>query len=164
MQNLRLGHCIWLSMRSPHPLKAVTFFVSCHRDKFPYNYCTWQVMILILAWISRAVTCCAYRTGPERAADFLSGFDGGNKEPQNTHRVASRHSLAHLHSHLRSCQRCWLRQSLCVCCCVFVYACVKCVGTHRQPTPPRRGPPAPWCGHREPIWNLTPQQEVDKDD
>lgn len=82
-------------------------------------------MILILAWISRAVTCCAYRTGPERAADFLSGFDGGNKEPQNTHRVAPRHSLAHLHSHLRSSQRCWLRQSLCVCCCAFVYACVK---------------------------------------
>lgn len=159
-------------MRSLHPLKALTFALSCHQDKFPYNYCTWQVMIVILAWISWAVTCCAYRTGPERAADFLSGFDGGNKEPQNTHRVASRHSLAHLHSHLCSCHWCWLRQSLC--CCAFVYACVQhgalssfgcpSVGTRLQPTPPHRGPPAPWCGHREAIWNLTPQREVDKDD
>lgn len=127
-----VGHCMWQSVKAPHPLKAVTFFASCHRVKFPYNYCTWQVMILILAWISWAVTCCAYRTGPKQAADFLSGFDGGNKEPQNTHRVASRHSLAHLHSHLRSCQRCWLRQSLCVCCCAFVYGCVQrgCVWAH----------------------------------
>lgn len=114
-------------MRSTHPWKAnVTFFVSCHRDKFFYKYCTWQVMILILAWISWALTCCAYRTGPERAVDFLSSYDGGNKEPQNTHRVASRHSLAHLHSHLRSCHHCWLRQSLCMCVAVaVVYACVQ---------------------------------------
>lgn len=77
-------------------------------------------MNLFLAWISWAVTCCAYRTGPELAEDFLSGFDGGNKEPQNTHRVASRHSLAHLHSHLRSCHRCWLRQSSCVCVAVLL--------------------------------------------
>lgn len=33
------------------------------------------------------LTCCAYRTGPRRAQDFLSGFDGGNKEAggENTH-------------------------------------------------------------------------------
>lgn len=51
----------------------------------PYNYCTWQVMIVILAWISRAVTCCAYRTGPERAQDFLSGSDGGEQRTTRTH-------------------------------------------------------------------------------
>ena len=81
-------------------------------------------MIRILAWISGAAMCHAYRTGPERAAAFLSGSDGGNKEPQNTHRVASRHSLAHLHSHLRPCHRCWLRQSTCMSCLGFVCVCV----------------------------------------
>lgn len=76
---------LYLTVRSPHPWKAVAFFVICHQDKFPYNYCTWQVGIVTLAWINWAVTCCAYRTGPERAEDFLSSFDGGNKELQNTH-------------------------------------------------------------------------------
>lgn len=113
-------------------------------------------MIVILAWISRAVTCCAYRTGPEGAEDFLSGFDGGNKEPQNTHRVASRHSLAHLHSHLRSCHRCWLRQSLCMCCCAF--ACVCAVQGPNFFQVPERGhtpsanstPPRPSCSSVRP--------------
>lgn len=36
-------------------------------------------MILILAWIKRAVTCCAYRIGPERPLNFLSVCDGGNR-------------------------------------------------------------------------------------
>lgn len=91
-------------------------------------------MIMILAWISRAVTCCAYRTGLEQGADFLSGFDGENKEPQNTHRVASCHSLANLRSHLRSCHCCGLRQSLRVCCCAFAYTCVQ----HGAPSSFRR--------------------------
>lgn len=114
------SHCIWQSMKSPHLWKAVTFSLSCHQDKFLYIYWTWQVSNLFLAWISWVVTCCAYRTGPELAEVSLSGSDGVNKEPQNTHRVASRHSLTNLHSHLRSCHRCRLRQSLCVCCCAFV--------------------------------------------
>lgn len=101
--------------------------LSCHQDKFLHNHCTWRVMILTLAWISGAVTCCAYRTGPERVVDFLSSFDGGNKEPQNTHRVASRHSLAHLHSHLRPCHRRQLRQCPCTCRCAFV-----CVRVHSE--------------------------------
>lgn len=79
-------------------------------------------MILTLAWISRAVTCCAHRTGPEQAADFPSGFDGGNKEPQNTHRAASRHSLAHLtviyvHATVVGCDR--------ACACVTVLLCMR---------------------------------------
>lgn len=44
---------------------------------------------MTLAWINWAVTCCAYKTGPERAEGFLSGFDGGNKDLENTHREAS---------------------------------------------------------------------------
>lgn len=177
MQKLHLDHCIWKSERSthsPHLLKAVTFFVSCYKDKFLHNYCTWQVMIPTLAWIKRVVTCCAYRTSPERPLDFLSVCDRGNKKTtEHTHRVASRHSLAHLHSHLRSCRCCWLRQSLCVSCCASVYACAQrkapssfrrlTVGTHHQPTPPHWGLPATWCGHRDQIWNLTSRWEVDKD-
>lgn len=74
-------------------------------------------------------------------SEHLSGFDGRNKEFQNTHREASRLSPVHLHTHLRSFHRCWLRQTLCVYCCAIVAN----VGTHRWPTPPCWDPLAPWC-------------------
>lgn len=80
MQEMYLGH----SERSTYLLKAGTFSVSC------YNYCTWQIMILILAWIKRVMMCCSYRIGPERPLNSLSVCDGGNK----THRTHTEWPLA----------------------------------------------------------------------
>lgn len=78
-----------LTVRSPHPWKAVAFFVTCHQDKFPYNYCTWQVGIVTLAWINWAVTDVVL-TGLAQSEQriFWVALTEGTKN-YRTHREAS---------------------------------------------------------------------------
>lgn len=106
-------------------------------------------MIVILARISRAVTCCAYRTGPERAQGFLSGSDGGEQRTTRTHTEwpLATHWLTSTVIYVRAtdvgCDR-----ALCVwplCSCVRRWA--RTVGQLH----PAENPPAPRCGHGEPI-------------
>lgn len=106
----------------PTSTKGCNFLCELSLEKHsPYNCCTWQVMIVILARISRAVTCCAYRTGPERAQDFLSGSDGGEQRTTRTHTEwpLATHWLTSTVIYVRAtdvgCDRAFVRVLLCSC-------------------------------------------------
>lgn len=114
-------------------------------------------VILILAWISRVVMCYAHRTGLGQAVELLNGTDRGNKETQSTPRVALPLTGSPPQSFTfttpmlvaTKLSRVFTFLSVCVCVCVRAVLAPSsprrlCVGTHREPTPPRWGLPAPW--------------------